>query len=171
MDNSNKTCEKCGKPMAIREGRFGQFLACTGYPECKNTKQIHPLDQPKDNFQISVEDKTCDKCGKPMAIKHGRYGPFLACTGYPDCKNIKNIEQKTGVACPQCSKGDIVAKRSRQGKTFYSCNRYPECKFALWSKPTGEKCPECESLLVFSAGDKIRCSSKECKFEKSLEEK
>jgi len=169
MNDTNQTCEKCGQPMAIKEGRFGQFLACTGYPECKNTKQIHPLEQSKQDVQIPAGDKKCEKCGSKMIVKNGRYGPFLACSGYPECKNIKNIEQKTGATCPQCNKGDIIAKRSRLGKTFYSCNQYPECKFALWQKPTGEKCPECQSLLTFAAGNKIRCSSKECKYEKRSE--
>jgi DNA topoisomerase I len=158
-------CDKCGKPMIIKIGRFGKFLACSGYPECKNTK---PLDREGKIVEQSPEetDQKCDKCGKPMVLKHGRFGPFMACSGYPECKNIKNIQQKTGVTCPQCGKGDIVAKRSRQGRTFYACNQYPECKFALWSKPTGEKCPTCGSLLVFAAGGKVKCSNKECKFEK-----
>lgn len=158
-------CEKCGKPMIIKIGRFGKFLACSGYPECKNTK---PLDREGKIVEQSPEttEQKCDKCGKPMVLKHGRFGPFMACSGYPECKNIKSIEQKTGVTCPQCGQGDIVAKRSKQGRTFYACNRYPDCKFALWSKPTGEKCPTCGSLLVFAAGGKVRCSNKECKFEK-----
>jgi len=148
--------------MVTRQGRFGQFLACTGYPDCKNTKQINPHDQPDQTPEIPPADKNCDKCGSAMQIKHGRYGPFLACTGYPNCKNIKNIEQKTGVTCPQCNQGDIIAKRSRTGKTFYSCNKYPNCKFALWQKPTGEKCPNCDSLMVLS-GNIASCSNKQCK--------
>lgn len=171
MNEVNENCTKCGQPMALRQGRFGQFLACTGYPECKNTKQIHPGDQPTESIKIPAAEKNCDKCGSPMHIKHGRFGPFMACSGYPECKNIKNIEQKTGVNCPQCNQGDIVAKRSRQGRTFYACNKYPDCKFALWQKPTGEKCPECESLLTFAAGNKSRCSSKECEFQKEEENK
>jgi len=163
---TEEVCEKCGQPMIIKMGRFGKFLACTGYPDCKTTK---PIDKNGDIVEPKLEasDEKCDKCGKLMVMKHGRYGPFLACSGYPDCKNIKNIEQKTGVTCPQCKQGDIVTKRSRRGRTFYSCNRYPECKFALWQKPTGEKCPDCSSLLTFAAGNKVRCSNKECKFQKT----
>ena len=166
---TDKVCDKCGKPMVIKIGRYGKFLACSGYPECKNTK---PLDKNGDIVEEQLPegtDQVCGKCGKPMVVKHGRFGPFLACSGYPDCKNIKNIEQKTGVTCPQCHKGDIVVKRSKRGRTFYSCNKYPDCKYALWSKPTGEKCPECGSLLVYAAGNKVRCSSKECKFQKTVE--
>ncbi|MFH1207086.1 MAG: type I DNA topoisomerase [Patescibacteria group bacterium] len=163
---SDVVCDKCGQPMVIKMSRFGKFLACTGYPECRNTK---PLDQNGAVMEHPPEhqtDEKCDKCGSPFVLKHGRFGPFFACSAYPKCKNIKNIQQKTGVTCPQCNQGDIVVKRSKQGRTFYSCNRYPECKFALWSKPTGEKCPTCGSLLVYAAGGKARCSNKECKFEK-----
>ncbi|KKW00997.1 MAG: DNA topoisomerase I [Candidatus Kerfeldbacteria bacterium RIFCSPLOWO2_01_FULL_48_11] len=159
-------CEKCGRPMIIKMGRFGKFLACTGYPECKNTKPLGDDGTPQ---QPKVTDEKCPTCGKPLAVKRGRFGEFFGCTGYPECKFIKNIEKKTGVTCPQCNKGDIVEKRSRRGRIFYSCNRYPECKFALWSKPTGEKCPESGDLLVYAAKGKVRCSSKECKFEKTVD--
>ncbi|MFA5051476.1 MAG: type I DNA topoisomerase [Patescibacteria group bacterium] len=163
---SDIVCDKCGKPMVIKMSRFGKFLACTGYPECRNTKPLDQNGQVAEKTPEEIANQKCDKCGSPMVVKRGRFGPFLACSGYPNCKNIKNIENKTGVKCPQCGQGDIVVKRSKQGRTFYSCNRYPDCKYALWSKPTGEACPTCGSLLIYAAGNKIRCSSKECKFEK-----
>lgn len=166
---TDEKCDKCGKPMVIKIGRFGKFLACTGYPDCKSTKPLDKEGKIVEEQLPEGSDQKCDKCGKDMVIKHGRFGPFLACSGYPDCKNIVNIEQKTGVTCPQCNKGDIVEKRSKRGRTFYSCNRYPDCKFALWSKPTGDKCPDCQSLLVYAAENKLRCSSKECKFQKDTE--
>lgn len=102
----------------------------------------------------------------PLVRKTGRFGPFIGCSNYPDCKYIKKEEKSTGVKCPKCDKGEIVVKRSRAGKTFYACNQYPDCKNAYWAKPTGEKCPECQSLLVAGAKDSIQCSSKECKFKK-----
>lgn len=160
---TDEVCDKCGKPMVIKVGRFGKFLACTGYPECKNTKQLNSDGQPA---APETTDEKCEKCGRPMIMRHGRFGPFLGCSGYPECKNIKSQNVGTGVTCPDCGKGEIVAKRSRSGKTFYSCNRYPECKFALWQKPNGEKCPTCGSLLVFAAGNKIRCSKKDCGYQK-----
>jgi len=167
MNNTNEACEKCGKPMTLKEGKFGQFFSCTGYPDCNNTKPIHPHDQSNQPIQVPEEDKKCEKCGSEMVVKNGRYGPFLACSGYPDCRNIKNIEQKTGVKCPQCGQGDIIMKRSRQGKTFYSCNLYPTCKYALWAKPTGNKCPDCQSLMVQGDGNGEKCSNKTCKFEQT----
>jgi len=99
-----------------------------------------------------------------MVVKHGRFGKFLGCSGYPKCKNIKGLASSTGVKCPECQKGEIVGKRSRYGKTFYACNQYPDCKFALWSKPTGETCPDCGSLIVYGAKETLRCSNKECKY-------
>ena len=161
---TDETCELCGKPMVIKFGRYGKFLACSGFPECKNAKPLAGTPEAEGTNEI------CDKCGKPMQIKRGRFGTFLGCTGYPDCKNIKSMNKKTGVTCPECGQGEIVEKRSRKGKNFYSCNRYPDCKFALWSKPTGEKCPKCDSLIVFGAKGMVRCSSKECDYQKETTE-
>jgi len=176
-ETTDEVCDKCGKPMVIRLGRFGKFLACTGYPECKNTKPLPGNNgvgagftsaQQTDitSLQEKYKDEKCATCGSPMVVKVGRYGPFLSCSRYPECKTIKNIEQSTGVKCPQCSRGDIIVKRSKFGKPFYTCNQYPDCKYALWSKPTGEQCPQCKSLLLFGAKGTVRCSNKECKYKK-----
>ncbi len=163
-------CEKSGHPMVVKYGRFGKFLACTGYPECKNTKELNDDNTIVQAKQVDGAGETCPECKQgQLVMKRGRFGPFLGCNRYPECKYIKNIEKSTGVTCPQCGQGTIIEKRSRYGKTFYSCNRYPECKFALWSKPTGEKCPESGDLLVYGAKGTIRCSSKTCKFVKQAE--
>ncbi|MCK5476254.1 MAG: type I DNA topoisomerase, partial [Candidatus Pacebacteria bacterium] len=159
-EKTDEKCEKCNSPMIIKLGRFGKFMACSNYPECKNTKQIN------DRGEIEEPETTnelCGKCGKPMAVKRGRFGTFLGCTGYPECKTIKSIAKSTGTKCPQCNKGDIVEKKSKAGRIFFACNGYPDCKFALWSKPTGEKCPKCQSLMVFAKNDTTICSNKECK--------
>jgi DNA topoisomerase-1 len=110
-------------------------------------------------------DKICPKCGKPMVIKFGRFGKFLACTGFPECKHteaIKDEKAKTGITCPKCEQGEIIAKKSKKGRVFYSCENWPDCDFALWDKPTGEKCPKCGSLMV-EKGKKTKCSNKNCK--------
>ena len=138
---TEEVCEKCGKLMMIRSGRFGDFMACSGYPKCKNTK---PLPGSKEAEKV---EEVCEKCGKPMVFKRSRFGSFLACSGYPDCKNIKPILKPTGIKCPQCG-GDIVERKSKRGKIFYSCSNYPKCKFALWNKPLEEKCPKCGGILV-----------------------
>lgn len=156
---TNEKCEKCGSPMIIKMGRFGKFMACENYPDCKNTKQINEkgeIEEPE------TTDEICEKCGKPMTVKTGRYGKFLGCSGYPDCRNLKPIVKSTGVKCTQCDKGEIVEKKSKKGKIFYACDQYPKCKYALWSKPTGEKCPTCGGLMVFGKGETSVCGNKEC---------
>ncbi len=157
-EKTDEKCEKCGSPMIIKLGRFGKFMACANYPECKTTK---PLGEEKELSEEFSGEK-CENCGKPMRVKRGRFGAFLGCSGYPDCKTIKPIVKSTGVQCPECGKGDIIEKKSKRGKIFYACSGYPDCKFALWSKPTGEKCPKCGSLMVYAKNDKTACSNKEC---------
>ena len=117
-----------------------------------------------------LSDEICEKCGKPMAIKEGRFGRFLACTGYPECKNTKPIIKKIGVKCPTCGK-DIVEKRSRRGRLFYGCIGYPECTVSFWDEPTNEKCPVCGSLLLIKKGNspKLKCSNEDCKYTKIIE--
>ncbi len=161
---TNEICEKCGAPMVIKTGRYGKFLACSGFPKCRNIKSLGTPDGGPPEPETTNE--ICDKCGAPMVIKHGRFGKFLSCSKYPECKNMKPLVKSTGVACSECGKGEIVERRSKRGRTFYSCNRYPDCKFALWSKPTGEKCSKCGSLLVYGKGDTVVCSSKGCDYKK-----
>ncbi|PLX26982.1 type I DNA topoisomerase [Candidatus Parcubacteria bacterium] len=175
-EQTDVKCDKCGAKMIIKTGRFGKFLACSAYPECKNIKGMDKDGKPadageKDKETQALEEKykheECDKCGKPMVIKNGRFGHFLACSGYPKCKNIKSIKENsnsTGIKCDKCGKGEFVQKRSRRG-TFYACDQYPDCKNALWGKPTGEKCPDCGALLVESK-DGLKCSAKGCGYTK-----
>jgi DNA topoisomerase-1 len=159
-------CENCGREMVLKKGRFGQFYACSGYPECKTTKRIGAPERKPD---VPLEE-TCPLCGRTLVIKTGRFGEFTACSGYPECKYVK---QKTiGVRCPDCSDGEIVERRSRRGKTFYGCNRYPDCSFVSWAKPVNEKCPECGSPYLIERWVKnaptLRCPNKECKYKRAL---
>ncbi|MCD4761704.1 type I DNA topoisomerase [bacterium] len=173
-EKTNEICEKCKSRMIIKSGRFGKFLACSNYPECKNVKNLDAngeVDKKKDKQLKELEDKykneKCDKCGADMVIKSGKFGPFLACSAYPKCKNIKNIKENnnsTGIKCPKCNKGEIVQKRSRRG-VFYACDQYPDCKTAFWGKPTGEKCPDCDSLLI-EVKEGAKCSNKNCSYTK-----
>jgi DNA topoisomerase-1 len=132
-------CENCGRPMVLKRGRFGQFMACTGYPECKTTRR---LDQQKKVPDIPLDEK-CPECGRNLIIRHGRYGEFTSCSGYPDCKYIK--QNFIGVKCPDCKEGDLVEKKARRGNYFYGCSRYPNCKFTSAHKLVDQKCPECGS--------------------------
>lgn len=135
------------------------------------------LEKAKENMkEVNFEEKTdevCDKCGKPMVVKYGRYGKFLACSGYPECKNTKPYLIKTGVDCPQCEDGEIIQRKSKKGRKFYGCSNYPECEFVLWNKPVDEKCPECGSLMVEKStrkkGTFYQCTNKECKYEKNID--
>lgn len=162
LEKLEKPCPDCGGDLIVKFGRFGKFIACANFPNCKYTEKT--AEEKKVDSENSGE--ICDKCGAPMVVKRGKYGAFLGCSKYPECKGIKRIENKTGVSCPKCQKGDVVQRNSKKGKIFYGCSNYPNCDFALWSKPTGEKCPDCGSLLIYAFKGKIKCSSKECKFEK-----
>ena len=160
-------CENCGRLMVLKRGRFGQFMACTGYPDCKTTRR---LDQGKKVPDIPL-DELCPKCGRNMMIRHGRYGEFTACSGYPDCKYVK--QNFIGVKCPLCKDGELVEKRARKGNTFYGCSNYPKCKFTSANKPVAEKCPSCgNDYLVekyLKAGPVIACANKECDYERPAE--
>jgi DNA topoisomerase-1 len=159
-------CENCGRVMVLKRGRFGQFMACTGYPDCKTTRR---LDQGKKVPDIPL-DEICPKCGRNMMIRHGRYGEFTTCSGYPECKYVK--QNFIGVKCPLCKEGDLVEKRARKGNTFYGCGNYPKCKFTSAHKPIAEKCPACgHEYLVekfLKAGPVIACPNKECEYERAL---
>ncbi len=159
-------CENCGRPMVLKKGRFGQFYACSGYPDCKTTKQIGG-EQRKD---VPLEEK-CPQCGNNLVQKFGRYGEFVACSNYPKCKFVK---QKTiGVKCPNCSEGEIVERRSKRGRTFYGCNRYPDCDFVAWGRPIAEKCPDCGSSYLIEkflkAGPVAQCPNKDCGYKREIE--
>ncbi|MEK7285948.1 MAG: type I DNA topoisomerase [Nitrospirota bacterium] len=163
-------CEKCEKPMVLKWGRFGQFFACSGYPECKSTKQPDKNDATKVEAVSETTNETCDKCGKPMAIKRGRFGTFLACSAYPECKSTKAIS--TGVSCPEANcTGALVEKKTKRGKNFYSCNKYPDCKFALWDRPVTRPCPSCKAPFLvekYKAGEtSVVCNNKECDYKEA----
>ena len=159
---TDETCPKCKSPVIIKLGRFGKFKACSNYPECKHTE---PMGDEK-KLEEEYSGKMCPDCGKALIVKRGRFGAFLGCSGYPDCKHITPIVKETGVDCIACKKGKIIEKKSRRGKVFFACDQYPECKNAYWSKPTGELCPDCQSMLVYGAKNTVRCSSKTCSFKK-----
>jgi DNA topoisomerase I len=157
-------CENCGRVMVLKRGRFGQFMACTGYPDCKTTRR---LDQGKRVPDIPLDEK-CPDCGRNLIIRHGRYGEFTSCSGYPDCKYVK--QNFIGVKCPLCGEGELVEKRARKGNTFYGCSKYPKCKFTSAAKPIAEKCPTCgHDYLVERMrkdGTVIACPNKECDYER-----
>jgi DNA topoisomerase-1 len=173
-------CPKCGKPVRIKVGKNGHFLACTGYPDCTYSNDYirdeKGIIQPEEQSEEEATDKVCDKCGQPMVIKRGRYGGFLACSGYPECKNTQSLNsngngKKIDVDCPQkdCT-GDIVERTSKRGKIFYGCNRFPDCTFATWDKPLDRECPVCGAKFLVEKTTKkrgtfITCLEEGCGFE------
>lgn len=172
IEKSNEKCDKCGAVMIIKTGRYGKFLACSAFPECKNIKRVTNQASPDDKTSvdpkiIELEKKhageVCDKCGAAMKVRTGKYGPFLACSAYPKCKNIKNIStnQASLVKCPICQQGEIVKKFSRRG-AFYACSNYPQCKNAYQGEPSGKDCKKCGALMIFNKSGKEKCSNKDC---------
>jgi len=171
---TEEICPECGKPLVVKLGKFGRFYACSGYPECKF---IRPLEKDgKVAEEPVLSEEKCDKCGAPMLIKDGRYGKYLACSAYPECKNIQPLVRPkgTGVTCPECKEGELMEKKSRYGKMFYSCNRYPQCKFALWDKPVEQPCPTCGFPLLVQKvykrqGAFLKCPKEGCDYKKGNE--
>ena len=144
-------CERCGKPMVIKWGRRGEFLACSGYPECRSTTNFTRDENGKIRpAEPEVTDEMCEKCGRPMQVRFGRFGKFLGCSGYPECKNVQPLFKPvpTGIKCFVCGQGELHERRSRRGNTFYSCNRYPDCTFVAWDKPVAEPCPRCAAPFI-----------------------
>ncbi len=149
---TDEVCDLCGRPMVIRWSKRGRFLACSGYPQCRNTRPLEGQGDP-----LPVADEACPKCGSPMVAKRGRFGPFLACSRYPQCQGTRPLLVKTGARCPLCE-GEIVERRSRRGRVFYGCVNYPSCKFTTWSRPLPTSCPECGSLLLAAGEGRARCT-------------
>lgn len=140
---TEEKCDKCGRPMVVRWGRRGRFLACSGFPECRSSRPLEGEEEP----QPEPTDEKCDECGAPMVVRSGRFGRFLACSRYPECKGRRPLLTKVGVACPRCG-GHLVERRSRKGRTFYGCANYPKCDFVVWSRPLAQACPQCGGLLT-----------------------
>jgi DNA topoisomerase-1 len=224
---TDEKCEKCGSPMVIKWGQFGRFMACSGYPECKNTKEITTDEASKEGGEASAENaepEPCENCGKPMALKRGRFGQFLACTGYPECKTTRKIAAGTKTpkkpdvvldeVCPQCGQakmvlkegrfgefiscsnypkckyikpktvgvpcpkpgcgGELIERRSKRGKVFYGCLKYPDCDFVVWNKPVPEPCPQCGAPFLLEKSTKreglVRyCNEESCDYKISIE--
>jgi len=178
-------CPECSRELRIKVGKNGPFLACEGYPDCMYSRN-YERDE-KGNIRLVepvrelAEGETCEKCGRDMIVKQGRYGDFLACSGYPECKNTRSVHgggrgEPVGVLCPEAGcTGEIVEKRSRRGKVFYGCNRYPDCTFALWDRPVNRSCPDCGAPYLIEKetkkeGKLLRCATRGCGYKQAPEE-
>lgn len=169
QEEIDEACPKCGNKLAIKLGKRGRFISCTGYPECTYTRNLGEDAESAPVEPEVVEGRTCPKCDSPLHIKVGRYGKFIGCSAYPKCKHIEPLEKPkdTGVECPECHKGSLIERKSRYGKLFYSCNTYPDCKYATWNPPIAESCPKCNWPILTLKTTKRRgtekvCPQKEC---------
>ena len=164
---TGEACPECGEPLKERWGRFGKFIACSAYPECKYKKNLPGSERPEDE----PTDETCPTCERPMVIKHGRFGKFIACSGYPECKTTKPVT--LGIACPECQTGQLVERRSKKGRTFFGCSAYPDCTFVLWQRPVSEPCPKCGAPFLterVARGQRTqRCWREGCDFSREAE--
>jgi len=167
-EETGEACPECGEPLLERWGRLGKFLGCSGYPECRYTRNLNGVERAEDQ----PTDEICPTCGKPMVIKHGRFGKFIACSGYPECKTTKPVT--LGIKCPEpgCA-GELVERRSKKGRTFFGCSAYPNCKFVVWQRPINEPCPKCGASFLterVAKGRQVRtCPREACDFKQEAE--
>lgn len=169
----DEPCPKCGKPLSIRLGRRGRFIGCTAYPDCDYTRNLK--ETPEHTQQI-VEGRKCPQCQSDLVVRYGKYGQFIGCSGYPNCTFIEPIEKpaNTGIDCPVCKQGKMLQRKSRRGKIFYSCERYPDCTYAVWNEPLNEPCPQCQwpmlTLKVTKrSGASKACPQEECGYSEPVE--
>lgn len=162
----NEPCPQCGAELVIRSGKHGPFLGCSHYPECD---YVRPLKSQADGHIVKVlEGQSCPVCEAVLVLRQGRFGMFIGCSRYPECEHTEVIDKPddTAITCPQCQAGHLVQRRSRFGKTFHSCDRYPECQFVINFKPVAGKCPECHYPLLIekktAQGVRLFCASKQC---------
>ncbi len=176
-------CEQDGGEMVIKWGRNGEFLACSNYPKCSNTKEFKRDEQggivAQEPAPAEPTNVTCEKCGRPMVRKRSRFGEFLGCSGYPECDGTKRLNKaepvKTGVKCPDCKEGELLERRTRRGKIFFGCSRYPKCKFASWDRVVPRECPDCGSPYLVekvtkSEGARWQCPESECGYKTAAPE-
>lgn len=164
-------CPQCAKPLLVRFGKRGRFIGCSGYPECNYTRNMDGSEQAEQDNK-PIEGRVCPECGAPLLQRVGRYGPFIGCGAYPKCRHVEKVVDKkedTGISCPACHKGTLVRKRGRQGRSFFSCSTYPNCKYALSYPPLAEPCPQCGGPILMLRttkrhGTEKVCPNKECGF-------
>ena len=172
-------CDKCGSPMVIKWGRNGEFLACSAYPECENTKNfVYAEDGSIKIDEPAAPKEPCPKCARALVVRFSKFGKFIGCSGYPECdykSSTKAPPRSIGMVCPDCGQGDVQERRSRRGKPFYGCGRYPDCKFATWDPPVAESCPDCDAKYLVEKVTKRdgrfrKCVQPGCNYREALDE-
>lgn len=172
LEKAYEICPECGSELHIKQGKKGAFLGCSNYPTCVYTRPLH--EQAKVEQKI-LEGSSCPECGSLLAVKQGRYGLFIGCTNYPQCQHIEHQQQQheLDVTCPKCKKGKLQEKQSRFGKTFYSCDHYPHCKFVVNYRPVAKTCEQCHFALMverqLADGLYHQCANKKCNHKQKVE--
>jgi len=171
QEKMDEQCPKCGKALSIRLGRRGRFIGCSGYPDCDYTRNLRDDQETEKADEEIIKDRKCPECEHDLIIRHGKYGKFIGCSNYPNCKHMEPLEKPkdTEVQCPKCKKGNILQRKSRRGKIFYSCERYPDCEYAIWNEPLNEPCPKCQWPILSVKVTKRKgrekvCPQKSCTF-------
>jgi DNA topoisomerase-1 len=167
----DEKCPECGKPLSIRLGKRDRFIGCTGYPDCSYTRAVTELAGEASQTAELLDGRECPDCGSPLKIRHGKFGKFIGCSNYPKCKHIESLNKPgdTGVECPECKQGKIVKRQSRRGRVFFSCQRYPDCKYAVWNEPIAKDCPKCAWPILTikktkKRGTELVCPRQTCGF-------
>ncbi len=169
--DSGRLCEKCGSPLVMKNGKHGPFLGCSRYPGCDYILALHQ----HDGHIVKELGVPCPECGHELVLRQGRYGMFIGCSDYPNCQHIERQEpeEETEISCPECRSGQLVERKSRYGKTFWACNSYPKCRFAVNFEPVSGHCEVCGfPLLVkkkLASGTKLLCADKSCQQEQKEE--
>jgi len=169
VEETDIICDKCGKKMIIKNGKYGKFAACPDYPKCKNTKTLNKDGSVRDSENVEVTELKCDICGSDMIIRKGKFGEFYACSNYPRCKFTKAKTRGTGIMCPKCGK-EILEREGKSGKEFYSCSDYPACDFSSWDMPTDKKCPKCSDMLLKKkTRNMLVCKNPKCTYKEKTD--
>jgi len=169
LEKAYEVCPECGCELTMKNGKSGTFLGCSAYPTCEYTRPVVEHERIEDKLLVGTH---CPLCSSPLAVKQGRYGMFIGCSNYPQCHHIEEThhQEDAGVTCPKCRKSELIERTNRYGKTFYSCNDYPKCKYVVNFPPIAEKCPQCQwSILVkrkMASGDVIICPEKKCTYKR-----
>ncbi|QUM78358.1 topoisomerase DNA-binding C4 zinc finger domain-containing protein [Moritella sp. 24] len=172
LEKEYETCPQCGAELSIKNSKSGPFLGCNNYPTCEYSRPLSNQSHFEDDKVLA--GSVCPECQHELALKRGRYGFFIGCTQFPACNYMSKTEtpDETGICCPQCKSGDLMQKKSRYGKIFYSCNKYPQCKYIINFKPVSESCPECQWAILVekktSNGKQLICPQKKCGYKRAL---
>jgi DNA topoisomerase-1 len=165
----DEVCPECGQQLVIKEGKYGRFRACSGFPDCGFKEGLVKK-------EAKLLEENCPECGSQLVLRRGKYGAFVACSNSPECKFIKKEKKDTGISCPLECGGTLVRRKTRKGRLFYGCSTFPKCQFATWDEPVPKPCPDCGRAFVlkknqFKGKPYLYCSDEKCPYKETIEER